>query len=102
MKTISSKFVPSCHCILLINCLLCLALLAGLLFGADASALMVSLATTTLVDRASCIVEGQVTSLTSRWTDDHSAIVTEVVIEATDVLLGDTNRVTFRCKGGGR
>ncbi|HOC56466.1 MAG TPA: hypothetical protein PKI20_12660 [Verrucomicrobiota bacterium] len=61
---------------------------------------MIPLGTTTLVDRASCIVEGRVTNLSSRWTDDRSAIVTEVVIEAADILLGDTNRVTFRYEGG--
>jgi hypothetical protein len=61
---------------------------------------MVSFSTTDLVDRASCIVEGRVTSVTSRWTDDHSAIVTEVVVDAADVLLGDTNHVTFMYEGG--
>ncbi len=66
----------------------------------EAAALMVPLATTTIVDRADCIVEGCVTSSTSRWTDDHSAIVTEVEIDATDVFLGGTNRVTFLYEGG--
>jgi len=73
---------------------------AGLLACADASALMIPLATTTLVDHASCIVEGQVTDVSSRWTDDHSAIVSEVTVQATDVLLGNTNLVTFLYKGG--
>jgi hypothetical protein len=76
------------------------AFLAALLVCANASATMISLATTTLVDRASCIVEGQVTNVSSRWTDDHSAIVTEVVVVTTDVLLGSTNCVTFLYKGG--
>ncbi len=75
-------------------------LLAGVLAGTEASALMIPLATTALVDRASCIVEGRVTRTESRWTDDHSAIVTEVEVEATEVLLGPTNRVTFLLKGG--
>jgi hypothetical protein len=61
---------------------------------------MIPLGTTTLVDRASCIVEGRVTSLSSRWTDDRSAIVTEVTIQATDALLGSTNLLTFLYKGG--
>ena len=80
---------------------LCVVVLGlSLWAGTDAKALMVPLGTTTLVDRASCIVEGRVTNLLSRWTDDHSAIVTEVVVEVTDVLLGDTNRVTFLYGGG--
>ena len=94
------QFILNSHRTLLINFLSRAALLAGLLACAEASALMVSLTTTTLVDRASCIVEGRVTNLSSRWTDDRSAIVTEVVIDATDVLLGDTNRVTFLYEGG--
>ncbi len=61
---------------------------------------MISLATTALVDHASCIVEGRVANVSSRWTEDRSAIVTEVVIDATDVLLGETNRVSFFYKGG--
>ena len=83
-----------------INCVFAAALLAGLLAGRPASALMIPLTTTTLVDRASCIVEGCVTNVSSRWTDDRSAIVTEVTVEVTDLLLGDTNRVTFLYKGG--
>ena len=73
---------------------------AGLFFCPDASALMIPLATTSLVDHASCIIEGQVTNLSSRWTDDRSAIVTEAVVVTTDVLLGNTNCVTFLYKGG--
>jgi hypothetical protein len=61
---------------------------------------MVPLGTTTLVDRASCIVEGRVTKVSSRWTDDHSTIITEVGIEVTDVLLGNTNQLTFCYQGG--
>jgi len=76
------------------------AFVVSLLVCTDASALMEPLATTTLVDRAECIVEGQVTNVTSRWTDDHSIIVTEVTVAVTDILLGDTNRVTFLCEGG--
>jgi len=66
----------------------------------DASALMEPLATTTLVDCAECIVEGRVTNVISRWTDDRSIIVTEVTVDVTDIFLGDTNRVTFLCEGG--
>ena len=84
----------------LLNRPLVAALAMMLLVCADASALMIPLGTTTLVDHASCIVEGRVTNLSCRWTDDHSAIVTEVVIEATDVLLGETNRVSFFRPGG--
>lgn len=73
---------------------------AGVFFCPDASALMIPLATTSLVDHASCIIEGQVTNLSSRWTDDRSIIVTEVEIVTTDVLLGSTNCVTFLYKGG--
>ena len=76
------------------------ALVVALLVCADAKALMIPLGTTTLVDRASCIIEGRVTNLTSRWTDDRSAIVTEVVIDAADLILGDTNCVTFLYEGG--
>lgn len=72
----------------------------SLLGSAHASALMIPWAATSLVDRAECIVEGHVASLTSRWTDDHATIITEVVLDATDVLLGNTNRVTFLCEGG--
>jgi hypothetical protein len=79
---------------------LAVALAMAILSCCEALALMVPLATTTLVDRAECIVEGRVESVTSRWTEDHSGIVTEVVIDATDVLLGDTNRVTFLYEGG--
>lgn len=75
-------------------------LLMGLLHCPDASALMIPLATTQLVDRANCIVEGKVTGLAFHWTDDRSGIVTEVRVEATDVLLGTTNHVTFLYKGG--
>jgi hypothetical protein len=88
------------HRILLNKILFLVAFLAGLLTCADASALMISLATTTLVDRASCIVEGKVSNVASRWTDDRSAIITEVAVEATDLLLGDTNSVTFSYEGG--
>jgi hypothetical protein len=79
---------------------LIVAFVVSFLVFTDASALMEPLATTTLVDRAECIVEGQVTNVTSRWTDDHSTIVTEVTVDVTDILLGDTNRVTFLCEGG--
>ena len=65
-----------------------------------ASALMVPLATTTLVDRAACIVDGQIVNMASRWTDDHSAIVTEVTVDVDEILLGDTNRVVFSYPGG--
>jgi hypothetical protein len=61
---------------------------------------MVPLGTTTLFDRASCIVEGRVTTVSSRWTEDHSAILTEVGIEVTDSLLGNTNQLTFCYQGG--
>jgi hypothetical protein len=83
-----------------INFVFAAVILAGLLACRTASALMIPLATPTLIDSASCIVEGRVTNLCSRWTDDHSAIVTEVTIDVTDVLLGDTNRVIFLYKGG--
>lgn len=79
---------------------LIVAFVVSFLVFTDASALMEPLATTTLVDRAECIVEGQVTNVTSRWTDDHSRIVTEVTLDVTDILLGDTNRVTFLYEGG--
>jgi len=77
-----------------------LLLLAGVSACFDASALMVPLATTTLVDRASCIVEGRVTGKAAHWTEDRSGIVTEVTLDVTDALLGDTNRVTFLYQGG--
>lgn len=76
------------------------ALGAMILSGTQVMALMVPLAMTSAVDRAECIVEGRVASTASRWTEDRSAIVTEVVIDATDVLLGSTNRVTFLYEGG--
>ncbi|MDD3276346.1 MAG: hypothetical protein PHP93_04770 [Kiritimatiellales bacterium] len=70
------------------------------LLSAMAQALMAPIATDTLVDLSSCIVEGQVTGLSSRWTADGSLIVTEVMVEVTDALLGETNRVTFLYEGG--
>ncbi len=76
-------------------------LIVGLLAAPELMAVMVPLATTTLVDRASCIVEGRVTSVASHWTDDRSGIVTAVEVEVADALLGDTNRVTFVYQGGG-
>ena len=76
------------------------ALLLCLMLGREASALMVPFATTTLVDRATCIVEGRVTAVTSHWTDDRSGIFTEVEVAVTDDLLGNTNRVTFVYQGG--
>ena len=78
----------------------CLLMLAETVFCTDALALMVPLATTTLVDRASCIVEGRVSGMTSHWTEDGSGIVTEVTLDVTDALLGETNRVTFLYQGG--
>jgi hypothetical protein len=84
----------------LLNRPLLAALSMMLLTCADASALMVPLGTTTLVDQASCIVEGRVTKLSCRWTDDHSAIVTEAVIQTTEVLLGETNQVRISLLGG--
>lgn len=72
----------------------------GVLFCTSAPALMLPLSTSTLVDFSSCIVEGQVTGLSSRWTADGSSIVTEVTVEVTDALLGETNRVTFLYEGG--
>lgn len=69
-------------------------------FCAEARAVMVPLATTTLVDRASCIVEGRVASVTSHWTEDRSGIVTEVTLDVKETLLGETNRVTFLYPGG--
>lgn len=62
--------------------------------------LMIPLTITSLVDQASCIIEGRVVAQTCRWTDDRSAIVTDVQIAATDVLLGKTNQVEFTMKGG--
>ena len=76
------------------------ALLLGLASGPDASALMIPLATASLVDRASCIVEGRVTSVSSHWTDNRSGIVTEVEVDVTDALLSSTNRVSFMYQGG--
>ena len=76
------------------------ALLLCLMIGREASALMVPFATTTLVDRATCIVEGRVTAVTSHWTDDRSGIFTEVEVAVTDSLLGSTNRLTFVYPGG--
>lgn len=70
------------------------------LLAADVTALMEPLSTPALVDGAACIVEGRVAGLSSRWTDDGSAIVTEVALDVTDVLLGETNRVTFLYDGG--
>lgn len=67
---------------------------------AEARAVMLPLATTTLVDRASCIVEGRVSAVTSHWTEDRSGIVTEVTLDVKETLLGDTNRVTFLYPGG--
>ncbi|MEI8205714.1 MAG: hypothetical protein WCG03_02440 [Kiritimatiellales bacterium] len=65
-----------------------------------AQALMLPLSTSTLVDLSSCVVEGQVAGLSSRWTADGSSIVTEVTVEVTDALLGETNCVTFLYEGG--
>ncbi len=75
-------------------------ILAGAAVCTEALALMVPLATTSLVDRASCIVEGHVSEMTSHWTEDRSGIVTEVTLDVTDALLGATNRVTFLYYGG--
>lgn len=61
---------------------------------------MVPVATTTMVDRASCIVEGRVAEVASLWTEDRSGIVTEVTLDVTDAFLGNTNRVTFLYQGG--
>lgn len=86
-------FAPSqAHCLIV----------AGVAFWAwsEASALMVPLATTTLVDRAECIVEGHIVHVASRWTDDHTLIISEVELDVTDALLGATNRVTFLYEGG--
>jgi len=78
-----------------------LLLIVGVLVAPGVKGVMVPLATTTLVDRASCIVEGRVTGVASHWTDDRSGIVTAVEVEVTDALLGETNRVTFVYQGGG-
>lgn len=78
----------------------CVVFIAGVLFCTSAPALMLPLSTSTLVDLSSCIVEGQVTGLSSRWTADGSSIVTEVTVDVTDALLGETNRVTFLYEGG--
>jgi hypothetical protein len=75
-------------------------ILLGHLLCIPVSAMMVPLATTSLVDHATSIVEGRVTSLRSRWTDDHSSIVTEVRLDVVDVLLGETNSAVFFHEGG--
>lgn len=77
------------------------AFCGAFLICVNAPAAMVSLATSTLVDGAACIVEGRIAELSSRWTDDRSGIVTEVVVDAREVLLGDTNRIAFFYPGGG-
>lgn len=74
--------------------------IAGGLFCTSVMALMLPLSTSTLVDLSSCVVEGRVTGLSSRWTADGSSIVTEVTVEVTDALLGETNCVTFLYEGG--
>ncbi len=79
---------------------LCILVLAVLSVCTEAPALMVPLATTTLVDRASCIVEGRVSEVNAHWTEDRSGIVTEVTLDVTEALLGATNRVTFLYQGG--
>lgn len=79
---------------------LTVALGVALCACAEAPALMVPLATTTVVDHAECIVEGRVAKVTPRWTADRTGIVTEVMVDATDVLLGETNQVTFLYEGG--
>ncbi len=63
-------------------------------------ALMLPLATTTLVDKAACIIEGRVVKMDSRWSDDGAVIITEATIEVLDHLLGNSQRVVFTYEGG--
>jgi hypothetical protein len=76
--------------------LLALALAAG----PDAHGIMAPLSTRKLIDMSNCILEGRVQELTSRWTEDGTAVVTDVRLEPRLVLLGGPAPETFLIEGG--
>jgi len=65
--------------------LLTLALLA---FAAPAAALMLEMPLDRLATESDAIVQARVTGLSSRWTDDHATIVTDVTLEIVESWAG--------------
>ncbi len=79
-------------------------LLSGfLLCGAASATLVVALPLDRLIDQAEEVMVARVEAMQSRWTADHSAIVTEVTVQVVDSMKGGNQRgerVIVRREGG--